>query len=289
MDFLQFDKIKDDFRTFLRDAGKEIYDLLKDQRAKVRFLEQIERFMRMREGHLLKFNELVKKARKLKKSVKVPDDLPPEPLGWYKIPTYSPGSKSTCELYGVIFPASYQQRKPTEQDLLMLYYVKLAVIYDLAYARTFGTPKLYFDAEQMLSTAAGWGNRENIAWGIWCKMTRYEGISKDASAIEEEYIENALEAVRADLKLLLEPTQDSKKTRVDQIIDEALLSPAELANHFIIPKNLRNLFRKRLERLRRRDSDCFTEVADPKPREARFLYRLSVVRPIVDAITKKSI
>jgi len=216
MDYLKLEQIKDDFRTFLRATGKEIYRLLQDERVKDRFVEQIERFMSMRETHKVEFNKLVEQAKRLKKDIKAPEDLPPDPLGWYKIPTYSPSSNGACNLYGVIFPASYEQKKPTAQELLMLYCVILGVIYDLAYARTLGLPKLYFDVDQIQNTRPSeWTIREDVAVDVWRILTAYGLEStfprtwQDANAIEKEYIENALDAVKVDLAAKEEAKRES--------------------------------------------------------------------------------
>ena len=62
---------------------------------------------------------------------------------------------------------------------------------------------------------------------------------------------------------------------------EAMLSPAQLARQFDIPKKTQAL-KKRLERLRRVNLNCFTEVADRRPKEPQFLYRVKDVLPIIE-------
>ena len=62
--------------------------------------------------------------------------------------------------------------------------------------------------------------------------------------------------------------------------DGAFLSVADLAKRYGIPKDA---LRKRLDRFRKTNHDCYKEVADGerKPREPRYLYQLGAVRHIV--------
>lgn len=70
--------------------------------------------------------------------------------------------------------------------------------------------------------------------------------------------------------------------------DETYHSPTELAELFDIPQENRGAFRKKLERLRRSNDDCFTEKAQRKPREAKYIYKLKYVRPIAEEIRNRS-
>lgn len=72
---------------------------------------------------------------------------------------------------------------------------------------------------------------------------------------------------------------------VSQIGDDAALSPAVLAKHFDVP---REALRKRLERLRKTDHQCFIEVADQSLREPRFLYYVGRVRPVIEDLRASS-
>jgi hypothetical protein len=67
--------------------------------------------------------------------------------------------------------------------------------------------------------------------------------------------------------------------------DEAPLSPAKLAEVFGVPPEA---LRKRLERFRHGHHDGFVEVADRKPHEPQFLYRVKDVRPIMDDMKTSS-
>ena len=66
--------------------------------------------------------------------------------------------------------------------------------------------------------------------------------------------------------------------------DDIFLSPAELAGMLDVPKEA---LRKRLERERMIDHDCFREVADRGAKEAQFLYRVRTARPLSEALKKK--
>jgi hypothetical protein len=65
--------------------------------------------------------------------------------------------------------------------------------------------------------------------------------------------------------------------------DLAMLSPAQLAERFGIPEKTQAL-KKRLERLRKTNQNCFTEIADRGPKDPQFLYRVRDVRPVIEAL-----
>lgn len=50
---------------------------------------------------------------------------------------------------------------------------------------------------------------------------------------------------------------------------------------FHVAEALRDRLEKRLFRFRKRNPEGWHEVCDPRPREARYLYRLSAVAPLV--------
>ena len=65
--------------------------------------------------------------------------------------------------------------------------------------------------------------------------------------------------------------------------DDAWLGHAEIARRVgVDPENLR----KRLDRFRRTNHDCYREVAEGerKPSEPKYLYRTSLVKPVIDAL-----
>ncbi len=70
-----------------------------------------------------------------------------------------------------------------------------------------------------------------------------------------------------------------------EIPDEAILSPAKLAELFHVPYDA---LRKRLERLRRKNHNCFIEAENPKVNEAKYLYEVGKVRPIIQEMKASS-
>jgi len=71
---------------------------------------------------------------------------------------------------------------------------------------------------------------------------------------------------------------------MEQIHDDSALSPAELAKRFGVSYDA---LRKRLERLRSKDHDCFMEVSNRKP-QAQYLYKVGHVRPVIADMKKPS-
>lgn len=69
--------------------------------------------------------------------------------------------------------------------------------------------------------------------------------------------------------------------------DDAWLTHGDIAERFGFD---REPLRKRLERYRAKHHDCYPEVADSdrKPRESRYLYRLSSVEPLIAQLKKAS-
>ena len=81
---------------------------------------------------------------------------------------------------------------------------------------------------------------------------------------------------------------DSLPELKDEILDdENFYSSTYLAEHLHIPPNSRKAFRKRLERLRRSNDDCYIEITQHKPREAKFKYKAKYARLIAEGITNK--
>jgi hypothetical protein len=83
--------------------------------------------------------------------------------------------------------------------------------------------------------------------------------------------------------------RESMSGEARAVAGDPLLSVDQLAERFNLGGQKENL-RKRLTRLRCIDHDCFREVApgERKPREAKYLYRLSHVNPIIDDMQKTS-
>jgi hypothetical protein len=72
----------------------------------------------------------------------------------------------------------------------------------------------------------------------------------------------------------------------DDLLDDEPVTPGKIADHLGIPghdKKARTALSKRLERWRNANrGGGWVEVADPKPREPRYLYPLRTVWPIVE-------
>ena len=63
------------------------------------------------------------------------------------------------------------------------------------------------------------------------------------------------------------------------------LSARALATRFDVPFNA---LRKRLDRFRKSHGYGWMENADPKVREAKYLFHLNTVRPIIDELKRKN-
>jgi len=74
---------------------------------------------------------------------------------------------------------------------------------------------------------------------------------------------------------------DGKAATPTIVSDDAKMSVAELSKAFGVPAEP---LRKRLERLRKRDLTCFTEVSDRAQQEPQFLYHVGKVRPVIEAM-----
>ena len=77
-----------------------------------------------------------------------------------------------------------------------------------------------------------------------------------------------------------------REANVDRAADnppdpEATLSPAVLAKGFGLPKER---LRKRLERHKKTHPDCYVELAERGLREAKYLYRVKDVMPVIEAL-----
>jgi len=70
-----------------------------------------------------------------------------------------------------------------------------------------------------------------------------------------------------------------------EMFDDALVSPAKLAEAFDVPLDA---LRKRLERLRRDDHNSFVENEGRKSTEAKYLYKIRAVRPIIEDMKTSS-
>jgi hypothetical protein len=66
---------------------------------------------------------------------------------------------------------------------------------------------------------------------------------------------------------------------------DPMLSAADLANHYhLAPEPLR----KTLDRWRAKNADGWSEVTDRKPREPRYLYRVSAVRSVIEKLQRQT-
>lgn len=83
------------------------------------------------------------------------------------------------------------------------------------------------------------------------------------------------------------PTAEGTRTPMDAtgVPDEALLSPATMAKVFGVDCQA---LRKRLERLRKKDHNCFIENEDRKATEAQYLYKVGAARPIIAQLKASS-
>ncbi len=70
------------------------------------------------------------------------------------------------------------------------------------------------------------------------------------------------------------------------IPDEATLEPKRIAELFGVPCEA---LRKRLVRLRERDHGCFIENPEAGSRDAKYLYKVGSIRPIIEAMKTSSI
>ena len=83
---------------------------------------------------------------------------------------------------------------------------------------------------------------------------------------------------------MAKPMEKTKNEEdLTQVGDDSALSPAELAKRFGVPYAA---LRKRLERLRSQDHDCFIEVSNRKPKEAQYLYKVGHVRKTIEGMIK---
>ena len=73
-----------------------------------------------------------------------------------------------------------------------------------------------------------------------------------------------------------------------ELDDSTALSSKDWANYYGIPIGL---LRKRLERLRKTNHDCFTQILDGERtvRQAKFLYKAKYVKEIVEGITNRKV
>ncbi|HUW31674.1 MAG TPA: hypothetical protein VM223_08695, partial [Planctomycetota bacterium] len=67
--------------------------------------------------------------------------------------------------------------------------------------------------------------------------------------------------------------------------DKAFLTPRELSERFGVPYQA---LRKRLERFRKSNFNGWNQVSDPLPREARYLFQVAAVKPILDELKASS-
>lgn len=73
----------------------------------------------------------------------------------------------------------------------------------------------------------------------------------------------------------------ARPTEAKPIDETASMAPADIAQQFnLSPEPLR----KRLDRWRKTHHDGWIEVTERKPREPLYLYRISAVRPVIDAL-----
>lgn len=145
-----------------------------------------------------------------------------------------------------------------------------------------------------------------ITAGIWCEdLLHYVHLAFwGYKGDKTEPVRTALECVEQDLDMEIarkeEETENGEKgsdrklgrlkqagevARADDtqevamsIPDDAVLPSAKLAEAFQVSHEP---LRKRLDRLRRSDHNCFIENEGRKAKEAKYLYRVGAVRPII--------
>lgn len=157
-------------------------------------------------------------------------------------------------------------------DALCLHCVRLAILHDMA---------LRGDGA-MVSITAGILDPED-AETAYEEMTHRDR-GGDAWDKWRPAIEGALEAVKFEATVpdKTPPTQD--KPNLDELPDTTTFSPKDLADLTGIN---REVLRKRLERLRGSQDDCFIENTDRKRDEPQFLYKLGPIRPLIRELQAK--
>ncbi len=109
--------------------------------------------------------------------------------------------------------------------------------------------------------------------------------------VESRECESIPNGVELDADQSISPGGPAKEVRAHSqtpsgtLDDESTLSPKNLAEIFDVPLEA---LRKRLERLRRKDHNCFIEIADRTSREPQFHYYLGKVRHVIEDMKGKA-
>ena len=111
----------------------------------------------------------------------------------------------------------------------------------------------------------------------WTAIGVYVRLLTDRS--NEEKCQEAFKELQTKLSDIAVRLNDWKKGAQVGKTDNATLSVKQLAGNFGVPYDA---LRKRLDRERKKDHDCFLEVSNRRANEPRFLYYVAKVRPIIE-------
>jgi hypothetical protein len=202
-------EIETDFFQFLKDTAKHVYILLKQDRVKKHFQKKIDDFMELWNIHREALKPYEIQAEAENKTVTAMD-LPVDPLCWFTSPTIEKSLWDRMDLDGMTsignltFPAVI--RKPNDNEKLMCYYVKLAVIQDLL-SGILETQAFFFSVSDIVCFTGGDlnadlsanGKKGYIAQNVWDKITLHHNQYNNANKTETQRIEIALKMVNDDL------------------------------------------------------------------------------------------